>query len=280
VPQAETDVFATAEYERNVTLWSLRDREKINELSTVLDYGARRIAVVQESEHCRLIAASFEGPVNAYDPEGNVVWSRGDLTGVQQVMPLVSNSRALIGLGLEGQPYKILSAIDGREISRLNGISKLYGSQSTLSFLGVTAKNVVCLESLDSRPLWEQPLKSFAILHCGLSPRHAVYSEAAGCLYCFDLDGRQRWVIRPDRNRHFLRVSWNQATEKWMAIDWNFENGGSKRLFEIGEIGNTRVVANLGEMAETEFFASGDLLIGSHGAVIDTQSGQPVWNFI
>jgi hypothetical protein len=280
VPQAETDIFATAEYEEIVTLWSLRRRRKLAELKTVIDFGAPRMAVVQESSLCLLIAAGFAGPVNAYDFKGNVLWSRSDLAGVQQLMPIPNGPEPMVGIGLEGQPYVVLSAIDGREVSRLNDIRKLYGTRSTASILGITRKSAVCLAALASTVLWEEPLKSFAVLHGALSSRQATYCEAAGSVYCFDLDGTRKWILHPDRDHHFFRVGWNHVTGQWMAIDWDYEKGSSKRLHAINETGNAAFVADLGEPAETEFFASGDLLVTSNGDIVDAQSGQIVWTFL
>lgn len=88
VPQAEADIFATAEFEKKVTVWSMRRKRKIAVITTVLDFGGTRLAMVGQSGLCLLNAASFEGPMNAYDLEGNVLWSRRDLVGVQQLTPV------------------------------------------------------------------------------------------------------------------------------------------------------------------------------------------------
>lgn len=41
----QADLFATAEFENNVCVWSLRTRERLAALSTVLDFGGRRLCL-------------------------------------------------------------------------------------------------------------------------------------------------------------------------------------------------------------------------------------------
>src|SRR5262249_37147310 len=137
-----------------------------------------------------------------------------------------------------------------------------------------------CSAALGSAPLWKQPLRSFAVLDASLSSKEAAYSEAAGAMYCFDLDGTRKWVLSSERDHHFLRVAWNESAGRWMAVDWNYGHGGPKRLLKISQAGAPAVVVNLGEPAETRFFARGDRLVTSNGEIFDVQSGQIIWNFL
>src|SRR5262249_29443618 len=110
VPQTDGDFFATAEFEERVTLWSILRRKKLAEIKTVLDFGGKRLTLVQESVFTVLSAGSFYGPVNAYDMEGSILWSRKDLVGVQQLTAIPNALEPMIGVGADNQPYKILSA--------------------------------------------------------------------------------------------------------------------------------------------------------------------------
>jgi outer membrane protein assembly factor BamB len=279
-PQAGKDIFATAEFEEKVTLWSMRDRKKLAEIRTVLDFGGARLAVVQESSFCLLIAGRFGGPLNAYDLEGNVLWSRRDLVGVQNLASILTDSEPAIGVGADDQPYRILSALNGKEIVQLNGIKEVYASSMTTQILAITSNSAMFSAAVGSAPLWKQPLRSFAVLHGCLSSSGVAYSEAAGAMYCFDLFGTQKWILNPEKGHHFLKLAWNQPVGRWMAIDWDYAHGGSKRLLGISPTGSLETVADLGEPAETEFFTSGGRLVTSSGDVFDLHSGQVIWNFL
>ena len=279
VSLAEAGIFATAEFKEKVSLWSIRYRKKLAQIRTILDFGARRLAVVQRSGRCLCVAANFDGHVNAYDLEGNVLWSRKDLTGVQQLTPMHDGGEPMVGIGAENQPYKIVDTLDGRELVQLGGVREVYGSSETANILAIASKHVSCLESWDGIPRWERQLNSFGVLDGAFSPVQVAYSEVAGAMYCFDLDGKQKWVLQPEKGHHFIRVAWNQATDTWMAVDWNYEQGGSKRLLEINTAGNCELVANIGTPAEAEFISKGTLLITSDGDVLDSESGAIVWHF-
>lgn len=280
VSQAGTDIFATAEFGERVTLWSFRSKKKLAEIKTVLDYGGKRLAVVQEQGFFLLSAANFYGPLNAYDLEGNVVWSRTDLVGVQELTAIPNGSEPMIGVGSDGRPYKILSALDGKEITELNGIKEVYASSMMAQILAITSGRSLCLVRLGSAPIWNRPLRSFGVLHGCLSSKEVVYSEVGGAMYCVDLHGTHKWMLSPEKDRHFLRVAWNQTSGRWAAVDWNYAHGGAKRLLEVTEMGASRVITNLGEPAETEFFATGDRLVTSDGVIRDAHSGQIIWTFL
>src|SRR5215471_4978584 len=279
VPQADGDIFATAEFEEKVTLWSIESRKKLAEIRTVLDFGGKRLALVQEHSLCLLSAARYYGPVSAYDLEGNVLWSRKDLVGVQQLSAIPNAPEPMIGVGADDQPYRILSALDGKEITQLDEVKEVYASCLTTQMLAITRRRWLSLLKLDSTSIWKRPLKSFGVLHACLSSKEVAYSEAGGAMYCFDLDGAQKWILSPKKDRHFLRVAWNQAGGRWIAIDWNYAHGGPKQLLEIGEAGASTLITNLGEPTETEFFATGDRLVTSNGDILDLQSGQVIWNY-
>ena len=278
-------MFATAEFQDKVTLWSVGGRTRLTQIRTVLDFGAKRLVVLQEQGFGLLSAANFYGPVNAYDLEGNVIWSRKDLVGVQQLAAIPSQRELMIGVGSDGQPYRILSALDGKEITKLDGIKEVYASSTTPLILAITAQRSICLTELrltevHSTTIWKRPLESFAVLHGCLSSKEVAYSEAGGAVYCLDMRGKQKWVVNPEKNRHFLRLAWNQVAARWMAIDWDYARGGAKRLLEISETGVVRLVTDLGEPAESEFFATGERLVTSNGDILDISSGQVVWNYL
>jgi len=280
VPQSDGDIFATAEFEEKVTLWSLSSRKKLSEIRTVLDFGGKRLTLVQESGFTLVSAASFCGPVNAYDQEGSILWSRKDLVGVQQLTAIPNAPEPMIGVGADDQAYKIVSARDGKEIAELDGIKEVYASNETAQMLAITRRHSLCLIDLNSNSIWKRSLKSFGVLHACLSSKEAAYSEAAGATYCVDQKGNQKWMLSPEKDRHFLRVAWNQTAGRWMAIDWDYAHGGPKQLLQVSDAGTAALITTLGEPAVSEFSATGDRLITSNGDIFEIPSGRVIWNYL
>jgi hypothetical protein len=280
VPLASAQTFVTADLAGNVTLWSMASKKRLAEVRTVLDFGGTRLAFVKEPEFCLLIAARFEGPLSAYDLSGRVLWSRKDLAGVQHVTQIPNRTEPLIGVGSEGQPYRVLAVFDGKEVIKLDKVSKIYSNPGTMQILATGADRSASLVGPDWKTIWKHPLKSFAVLHGWVSDRYVAYSEAAGGAYCFDQDGALVWASNPEPKHHFLRIACDQEKETWTAVDWNYEKGGPKRLLKLSEKGSAEPIATLEEPAETEFFATGECLITSNGSVFDSQSGRVIWDFI
>jgi hypothetical protein len=278
VPLTGADFFATAEFEAKVTLWSFAKRAKLTELNTALDFGGNRLALVGNREML-LLTARFSGPLEAYNPGGKLLWSRTNLFGIQQLTELWRKEQLAIGVGCEHGPYLILDPLNGATLASMRGATKIFANPYAPVMLYVNDDRSICLGTIDAKRLWQHSLQSFTVLHAAFSPTEVAYSEATGPLRCVQIDGNKKWEIAPTQDRHFVRTAWNCGTGRWMAIDWNYESGGSKRLFEITEDGMASVIADLGEPAGVEFFGGGDYLVTSSGEIVATGSGEVIWRF-
>jgi outer membrane protein assembly factor BamB len=280
VAQSDADLFVTAAFERSATLWSLRQRMKLSEINANFDFGGTRLAILQSAAFCVLAMARFCGPITVCDTQGTPLWSRSDLVEIQQIMPISNAVNPMIGIGLEDKPYRIVDARNGADICALDQIKELYTGLAGSHLLGATSRRSIRLVTLDFKKLWEHRLKSFAVLHGGVSSDQVVYSEASGAVYCFDFTGNLQWEFIPEKHRHVLRVVWSQVLGKWAVVDWNYESGGSKRLLQLDDKGKALLIADLDEVEETEFFANGNYLVTSNGNILDVSLGEVVWNFL
>src|SRR5262249_32853018 len=104
VPRTGDDFFATGEFERDVTVWSLKARKCIGVMRTILDFGGTRLAVPC-ADRPFIITGSWRKGVAAYEgTTGGVLWSRKDLKNVQQVCDLSDNGGLQVGIGLDNGP--------------------------------------------------------------------------------------------------------------------------------------------------------------------------------
>jgi outer membrane protein assembly factor BamB len=278
VARGQPDLFATGEFERRVRLWSFRQRSRIAELSTVLDSGGSRLLPVWAGRPI-VIAGSYTKGVEAYEAKtGRVLWSRRDLKGVQQICELSKSGSILVGVGCEDRPYEVITAETGKSVSTIAGVKELYASPFQPLYLA-TGKDLVYLSSLLATTVWKRRLVSFAVLDAAFSPEQVAYSEAGGSLYCLDFVGNVAWSFHPEADHHVLRLVWRSEPANWLAIEWNYERGGSKRLLAINVKGETRLLSELRDYAELAFFRHGSHLITSDGEVISTTSGELVWKF-
>src|SRR5262249_50875774 len=182
-------------------------------------FGGRRLAVIQ-NEHLLVVTAKYPGPVEAYGMTGRKLWSRKDLIGVQHVNELAATPIPLLGVGLDDRPFKIIEASTGKDVCTVDDATVAYASGFDGKVLFQSREKSVYLADLSFKVLWRRSLSSFTLLHAAFSPCQVAIAEVAGHVRCFNLAGEPQWELRPERDHHFLRLSWN-GTGYWMGVDWN-----------------------------------------------------------
>jgi hypothetical protein len=281
LPRTGENFFATAESEKIVTIWSFQQRTRVRTLSTILDFGGDRLGLVSIHKPI-VVSGSWRKGAAGYDGNtGGILWARRDLKKIQQVRDVSDNSLALIGIGVHGGAYHIVSAHTGEDWLKLQKVTEVYASAYEPSYLLVDSDNTIRLSfGFRSRFIWKRPLLSFAVLHAAFSPQHLAYSEANGSAYCVDFHGKELWKFQPEPGNHITRIACNSEGQQWLAISWNFRHGGPKRLLAINTDGNSGLLADIGNCLEAEFSAGGNCIITSAGEVISAQTGNSVWRFV
>jgi len=274
------NLFAAGQNENIVTVWSFREQRKISEFKTILDFGGFRLAMPSYSDLI-ISTGSWSRGVTSYTAEhGDILWSRSDLKNIQQVCDLSNNGLPLIGIGLDSGSYHILRVDTGEDHFKLAGVKNIYASPFEPFYLLVDSTRHIHLSTLRLPSIWEHPFNSFGMLHAAFSPEQIAFSEAGGCVSCFDFYGTKLWEFHPQADHHVLRLVWDIALQRWLAIDWNFKSGGTKHLFEIDIEGTARPLMSLGNCQQAEFSSDGTYLIISTGKVISTQSATTAWTFL
>lgn len=280
VPNTGEDLFVTGESDRQVTVWSFQARKRVNDLSTILDFGGNRLALVCDHRPI-VVAGSWTTGIAAYEvATRRLLWHRRDLQNVQIVCDLSKSDGGWVGVGLEGRPYHILNSDSGENESELTNIEKVFASAFAPLYLLVSADRTVHLTGAFRTPsIWKRPMASFGVLHAAFSPTAVAYSEADGLVYCVDIYGTDIWRFHPGADHHILNLAWDAEFQKWRAINWNFQHGGPKVLLDIDEDGRTHAQTTISDSWLSRFFPSSRHLITSGGEVISTDSGKTVWSF-
>src|SRR5262249_40499045 len=147
VSVASEDLFATGESDKHVAVWSFQSRRRVNELSTVLDFGGSRLGLACGS-HPIVIAGSWTKGVVGYEVTNRKpVWSRPDLKYIQHVQDLSSDKSRVIGVALDEGPYHVLDPDNGEDRSKLANIVKIYASSFEPLYLLVGEDKTVHLSS-------------------------------------------------------------------------------------------------------------------------------------
>lgn len=272
----QADLFATAEFENNVCVWSLRTRERLAALSTVLDFGGRRLCLVPGSPWLLLAAAYNRHGVCAYGPSGSLCWQRHDLKKIQHLFAYQgADGNWLISVGVEDGSATVVRAVDGRTVASLRGVREFFGDDQTS--LQVGKRKVTLVSPNSTRTI---KLESFAVLDAAFSKTAVLFSEAGGNVRCMTLSGEQTWTWAPGPGVHALRVAWAPSELSWLAVVWGYERGDPPpRLVRLDVSGKVCGQHEIGQQTEQEFLGDGDFLVSPDGSVRACSSGDAVWTF-
>jgi len=278
VPHQGNDLFVTAEFEKNVSLWSLQDKAKLNDINTVLSYGGNRLAILLTSSPV-IVAGSWDDGVQAYDGiSKNILWTRNDLREVQYVIDISNQKLQRVGVIAENNIFYLLNGETGKEIEKINKIETLFRSP-LMPFYLTSYKQKVSLLNPHFELVWQKPMNSFSLLNAAFSENQIVYSEAGGSVYCNDLSGNQIWFFKPENDWHVIHLVWNPISQSWFAVNKDCNSPDSLQLFEVKINGDVRLKFDI-KAYEVAFFPNGEYLITSNGSIISTCSGNVEWRFV
>jgi hypothetical protein len=270
------DLFATAKFERDVCVWSIRRQTMLAAFPTVLDFGGTRLCVIPSSPLVLVAAAYHVHGVCAYDVEGNRIWQRKDLKKAQNIQAAQDDDgRWVLSVGREESSLAVLRAGDGATVGEARGVKRVFGGGRVS--LHALRSRAVRLVSPQPSWNWRTGLHSFAVLAAAFSPDEVVFSEAAGALRCFSLAGREQWAWAPTSGMHVMNVCWCDSSDGWLAAVWPYEKGGPHQFVRVDRKGRETILFEV-EGAEHAFLGNGEFVVSSDGVIRDLK-GRIVWRF-
>ena len=274
------DLFATGEFDTNVSVWSVAARSCVTRLATILDFGGERLAIT--SSRSPIVATgSWTRGINAYECSvGKRIWSRFQIRNVQQVCDLSEPSNPRLGVVTEGGFFRVLDGLTGETKLKIGYFERVFPSNFGDLYLGISGQHVQLASLNDAAPMWKRKLESFAVLHAAFSTNLVTYAEAAGSVHCCDFSGREVWKVVPASGEHVRSLAWNPESRKWLALSHRYESGSTEfQLFEIDESGDFRSTITVEAGSDAKFFSSGRYIVTAAGSVIYAISGSTVWRF-
>lgn len=118
------DIFLAALFEKTVYVWSIATGIKVAEFSTILDYGGRRLALGNAKDVFIAGAYSRNGVACYRLTNGEMIWHRKDLKGVQVVC--ISPNDKMVFCGFSDKPGHILDMDSGATLQRLKSVRDLF----------------------------------------------------------------------------------------------------------------------------------------------------------
>lgn len=289
-PRSDSDVFATARFENEVTVWSIRERRALATIDTVMDFGGERLAVLGEPD-VRVVAGVWERHgICAYDLAGELVWQRKDLKKPQVLKPVFGEST--LAAALEARPLHVLARATGETVATVRDTWDVETSPYAplaVTSRGGTPMRFTLRDTDDWSVIWKAKLEPFLVvadyafsedallLKCWGEPGEDVSRYCR--LVCLDLEnGGERWRWVADRGTAPDAMAWNRNAGAWVVVEG--EDHRPHRLVTFDPDGRRGDELKLEQYAAVEFLTGGSLLVTSHGELLEAPSGRLVWRFL
>jgi len=273
-----SDVFATAQFEKTVRVWSFARRSLLAEFNTCLDFGGRRLALIDGGDVRVAAAAYYREGVALYDGQGRVLWQRRDLTKPQRVKAYQEDGAPRIAVGFDEKSLVVVDANTGVTLGEARGTRAILAVSGEW-LLSEQKGRVVALELTEARKSWSVQLGTFAVLDAAISSDAVAFSEAGGAVRCISRAGDQLWTWQPPEGSHVLTVGWRSDVEHWLLVSWPYQKGGDKNLVIVDRKGSVIQTTCIGCPAETAFLDNARYLVTSDGSVLRTEDGEEAWRF-
>lgn len=285
----EEDLFAIAEADRRVRVFSLSERR----LVAFETLHERRLAITRCDGRPILVTASYHGDgVAAYDARSGVeLWRRKDLKLVQTVdpMPVDSKQRAQIGIACEesdcsrprlrgSRDYRVLDAASGRGLWSLRDVRRLFSHPSSSRAVAVDrdgGASLLVLERTEDRADLGAPR---FLLDVAFEQDRLALAEGMTDVRCVDSRGRTSWTWPSDGSPvNAIRVARHEPTGCWVVMDF------SKRVSLVLLDADGKLVDRSPEWwpggSDGEFLAGARFFISMDGTVRSVPRAEILWRF-
>lgn len=293
-PLESDDLFATAESEKKVSVWSLKHQRKISEFNTGLDDGGRRLSLIDGECPLLIVGAYHRHGLCAYTLDGTLLWQRKDLKRVQQVES--STACRLVTAGLDSRALQVVRADTGETVRTFREATEGYfGRENDILLTGgpVHARMVslgtgatvatypltkTCMHTAQSNDA--VLLTGFGISEIRREDdgEYTHIQIVPAYLACYHRHGKLLWQTEAQPHSHYLRVSWCEGHQRWYAVQWQF-TGGPYIVSGFDQNGVLHTQGEIEHVWECEFLAGGTMVVTSAGQVLSLPDLQLVWQF-
>src|SRR6266568_4366554 len=286
----EGSVFAAADAERAVHIFTLDQPAEVTGFETIFEFGGQRLAISPGGTFCVTGAYNRDGVALYETNGGSLIWHRKDLRGVQRLQ--FSRHEDAVLASLEGGPLLLLDSRTGATLRDLPGVMDIEESPFGRAKLVCNSARYVFRDENREIDLEVKPLGHFCraaftetsviveVVQAAARPLgwRGPREQRFGLACCSITDGRVIWqrMLRPGVNAQ--RLAFAEDENEVVAVVWPFVRGGNKKMIYLDPVtGDLRREVGLnGAPYDTVFARRGRILVTSNGEIISVGDGRLV----
>lgn len=267
------DVVALGEFEATVHIYSLLPLRATATISTVLSFGADRLALCTAGDSLVIVAAAWERHgVCGYDATGERLWQRKDLKRAGALSPAGDGS--LVAVALDRQSLQILDAATGASLASVRGAQRLWQSRHHNLAATGSYQQIALWETQNWTQTWKAPVDGFALLDAAFAVDGLVASDSGkmGQIYAFGLDGREHWRHQLPDEMLCWALGWDDRSDEWVGLAHHVNRAAPDLLMRWARDGRALSAVPLPSVSAAGFVPGGASVVTNLG-VIDARTG-------
>ena len=265
-------IVAFGEFEYNVQIMDITKNIIISEFKTILDCGGNLI-ISEDGNICVCGCWERDG-ICGYDVKsGKKIWQRKDKKKVS-IMQLMRSDSNLFFVSFADKASEIVEISTGKSIKKIFDCKNYYENRFLPLYVLDSPTKIRVFDT--NNKLFNIKRQSFATLDMCFSENSILISESGCPLNCYDTEkGKLLWQTEKTEGEHFLRISYNDKTKKYIGVAWPYIKGG-KQILKYINCGNGKIEheIDISCPAKTEFGFNGKILITSDKEIFDIQTGK------
>lgn len=277
----DANEFASALFEKEVTIWSISSRLVLAKVDTSLDFGKNKLLYINKPIRILITGSNQESGICAYDPiTGDIYWQRNDLRKVKSVKEITTfNNHMIISVQTDSMISYFLDLLTGNTIFILNEIKQLFPSYLYPTAIIVDKKRIKYYSFSDKAFIWDANRASFAILDSHISKEFVIVSEVEGTIRCFSHSGKEYWKWVCPKGNHVLCIMWDDKSKTFFGNMYSYDRDNLYRVIRIDCEGKAEITFEIKDNWECDFFENSSIMVSSNGRVIDVDKGEILWKY-
>jgi hypothetical protein len=277
--EKRNDVFLAALSKKTVYVWNTAISEMVAEFDTIMDFGGQRLALAN-SRDIFIAGAYTRYGIACYDlVDGQILWHRKDLKGVQKIR--ISPDDKTVFCGFSDKPGHFLDLDTGTTLEKLRSVKDIFFDtiQGWVMHYGLPDRNKerpdhpYQAEVYDSQRQKQITVSEGYFFNAAFSPSHVAVADG-DLLFISRQDPDKKIIYRPPAKYRIHDVTYTPKTGVFLGVQHNYENYVASTLLRFDlSLDEPITVAEINRSEKYAFCDLGQHLITSEGQYINTITG-------
>jgi hypothetical protein len=280
------DIFLASLSAKTIYVWDIAKAEVVKEVTTIMDFGGQRLALANSKDILVAGAYTRYGIASYNLIDGQILWHRKDLKGVQ-IIHIFPDDKAVF-CGFSDKPGHLLDLDTGKTIGKLRSVRNIFFDliQGWYVYDGLPDMNWVYpwypyqAEIYNSQGKKQITIKQCSIFNVAFSLSYVAIADTLVLRFISRKDPDKVIIYNPPHGKSIRGLVYAPKYNVFIGVQKDYENHGPSVLISFDtSLDKPRIITEIKHSEEYAFCDYGQHLINSEGQYINTYTGEIERNF-